>query len=206
MSIGYFSNTKYRSKGGVKMKGNKKILVVAILLLLIAVSYSTYAIYKTSVSGTATIKAALWEVEFLDGSSEITDSFDLTFGATECHNNAHVKDGVIAPGASCSKEIVLDTGASEVDVTYQVTAGIVLVNNTTMDANANPITATVSPANGTITYSSEGTARTPTITVTVSWAGTDLDTNPNAADTTIGQNEYDITVPLTLVAKQVTGA
>ena len=30
------------------MKGNKKILVIAALLLLIAVSYSTYAIYKTS--------------------------------------------------------------------------------------------------------------------------------------------------------------
>ena len=32
------------------MKGNKKILVVAVLLLLIAVSYSTYAIYKSTAS------------------------------------------------------------------------------------------------------------------------------------------------------------
>ena len=206
MSIGYFSNTKYRSKGGVEMKGNKKILVVAILLLLIAVSYSTYAIYKTSVAGEASITAARWDVSFKNGQSEIQDNFTFTFGSTECTGNNHVMDGKIAPGASCQKQIVLDAGDSEVDVTYEVTAGTVLVNNAALDANANPITATVSPASGTITYSSTGTARQQTITVTVAWAGTDTDANPNAADTTIGENAYTITVPLTLVAKQVTGA
>ena len=188
------------------MKGNKKILVIAVLLLLIAVSYSTYAIYKTSVSGNASITAAKWEVEFLDGSTEIDDNFTLTFGTAECTGNNHVKDGKIAPGATCTKQIVLDTGASEVDVTYEVTVGTVLVNGSAMDANANPITASVSPASGTITYSSEGTARTPTLTVTVTWAGTDSDANPNAADTTIGEGPGVFTVPLTLVAKQVTGA
>lgn len=33
------------------MKGNKKILIVAILLLLITVSFTTYAIYKSSDEG-----------------------------------------------------------------------------------------------------------------------------------------------------------
>ena len=40
------------------MKGNKKLLIVAILLFLIAISYSTYAIYKSSVTADATVEAA----------------------------------------------------------------------------------------------------------------------------------------------------
>ena len=44
------------------MKGNKKILVVAVLLLLIAVSYSTYAIYKSSASASDTVNTAAWVV------------------------------------------------------------------------------------------------------------------------------------------------
>ena len=37
------------------MKGNKKILVIAVLLLLVVVSYTTYAIYKSSATGDASI-------------------------------------------------------------------------------------------------------------------------------------------------------
>ena len=40
------------------MKGNKKILVIAALLLLIAVSYPTYAIYKTSATTNITFTGA----------------------------------------------------------------------------------------------------------------------------------------------------
>jgi hypothetical protein len=71
-----------------------------------------------------------------------------------------------------------------------------------MDEDANPITATVSPANGSITYSNN--TRQQIITVTIAWDGTDNDENPNAADTTIGKAASTITVPLTLVAKQDT--
>jgi hypothetical protein len=46
------------------MDGNKKILIIAILMMLIAVSYGTYAIYKTSLSGNATVTAAIWNVSF----------------------------------------------------------------------------------------------------------------------------------------------
>ncbi len=44
------------------MKGNKKLLAVAVLLLLLAVSYSTYAIYKSSATGTASVGTAAWRV------------------------------------------------------------------------------------------------------------------------------------------------
>ena len=188
------------------MKGNKKILVIAVLLLLIAVSYGTYAIYKTSVSGNASVTAAKWDVVFKNGNTELEDTFDLTFSTTECTGNAHVKDGKIAPGATCTKEVILDAGTSEVDVAYEVEAGDVKVNGAAMNANANPITVSISPANGSILYSATGTARQQTLTVSITWAGADTDTNPNAADTTIGEAASEITVPITLTAKQMIGS
>ena len=186
------------------MKGNKKILVVAVLLLLIAVSYSTYAIYKTSVAGEATVTAAKWEVAFKNGETTLTNNYTIAFSTAECTGNNHVKDGKIAPGASCSKQIILDAGTTEVDVAYEVTVGTPKIGESAIDANANPITATISPANGTILYSATGAARQQTLTLTIAWAGADTDTNPNAADTTIGEAASTITVPLTLVAKQDT--
>ena len=59
------------------MKGNKKILVIAVLLLLIAVSYGTYAIYRESAEGEATINAAAWSVKI--GNDDFKDvDFDFT--------------------------------------------------------------------------------------------------------------------------------
>ena len=45
------------------MKGNKKLLIIAVLLLLITVSYTTYAIYRESTTATGTIQAAAWSVK-----------------------------------------------------------------------------------------------------------------------------------------------
>ena len=53
------------------MKGNKKILVIAILLLLIAVSYGTYAIYKSETTASGTVKLSGWSV--VVGTADITE-------------------------------------------------------------------------------------------------------------------------------------
>ena len=187
------------------MKGNKKVLVVAVLLLLIAVSYTTYAIYKTSVAGNAEVTAATWAVEFKDGATTIEDTDTITFTGAEC-TNAHVAEGKIAPGATCTKTITLDASGTEVDVAYTVSTGTVTAEKggsavpTTTITNANAFTATLSPANGTIPMTG---SQTQELTLTVTWAGTDdseTDTI-NGADTDL--NGATITVPVTLVAKQV---
>ncbi len=54
------------------MKGNKKLLIVAVLLLLIAVSYGTYAIYRTQFSGSATVKTAKWSAVLKKGSTQVS--------------------------------------------------------------------------------------------------------------------------------------
>ena len=186
------------------MKGNKKLLIVAVLLLLVAVSYTTYAIYKTSVAGNAKVTAAAWTAKFKNGQTELTDNFTVELSGTDCHN-AHVKDGKIAPGATCTKTILLDTAGTEVDVTYAAQAGTVTAETATGSAldttNANAFVATLSPATGTIVYDTT----TPTaLTLTVTWGGEENATTFDPADTAL--NGATIKVPVTLTAKQVPAA
>ena len=185
------------------MKGNKKLLIVAVLLLLVAVSYTTYAIYKTSVAGEASVTAAAWTVKFKNGEAVLTDNFTVELGTADCHN-AHVKDGKIAPGATCTKTILLDTTGTEVDVTYEVETGTVTAETATGSAldttNANAFVAALNPATGTIVYD---TATPTELTLTVTWGGEDT-TTIDPADTAL--NGATIKVPLTLTAKQVVGA
>ena len=188
------------------MKGNKKVLVIAVLLLLISVSFTTYAIYKTSFAGNAEVTAAKWIVAFKNGQTELStqENLELT-----CANNAHVKDGVIAPGATCTGTVTIDATGTEVDVAYSVAkSGDVLVDNVAADENANDFTVTIDGGNGTIAYNAN--PQTATVTVNVAWddeddsdAQTDPDTI-NDADT--GMQGKKITVPITLTAKQVVGA
>ncbi len=182
------------------MKGNKKLLIVAVLLLLVAVSYTTYAIYRTSVAGNAKVTAAAWTVNFKNGETELTDNFEVVLTGADC-TNAHVATGKIAPGATCTKTIVLDATGTEVDVTYEATVGEVTATKagsavTTTGANA--FTTSLSPATGTIAYSTAGETN---LTLTITWAGTEGEDTVDPKDTDLAG--ATITVPVTLTAKQV---
>ena len=61
------------------MKGNKKILLLLILVLLITVCFGTYAIYRASGSANGSIKAAAWSVK-IDGTD--IASANYTFDAS----------------------------------------------------------------------------------------------------------------------------
>lgn len=187
------------------MKGNKKILIVAILLFLIAISYSTYAIYKSSHAADATVTAAAWVIDFKD-SNNTTLTQNITFSTSDCVNT-NVAAGKIAPGATCTKTIVLDATGTEVSVAYSATAGAVTASdgqNSVSTTNANTFSASLSPASGTIAY--DANDQTATLTLEVTWSGTDdSSANPadviNTADTALAGTT--ITVPVTLIATQV---
>ena len=184
------------------MKGNKKILAIAILLLLVAVSYTTYAIYKTKVAGNAEVTAAAWTVQFKNGATTLEDNYEVTFTGSDC-TNAHVAEGKIAPGATCTKTITLDATGTEVDVAYTATAGTVTAEkdgSAVPTTNANAFTASLSPANGTILMSG---SHTQELTLTVTWAGTDDSETDTINDADTDLNGATITVPVTLIAKQV---
>ena len=186
------------------MKGNKKLLVIAVLLLLITVSYSTYAIYRSSVAGNTTVTAAKWDIEFKDGDTAITN-LNVTFTEDDCKNNAHVKDGVIAPGATCTKNITVNAKDTEVDVVLTAEAGTPKADGSAVPTAANQFTASATvttPAGGVITY--DATERTATVVVELQWGGEEGADSYDPADT--GLQGKEITVPVTLIAKQKTGA
>ena len=189
------------------MKGNKKILVVAVLLLLVAVSYTTYAIYKTSVAANATAQAAVWNVALKDGSNEITSTTNITFATGNCTGDAsgHVEPGKMAPGLTCTKTITLDASGTEVDVAYTVTAGTATLTNAATGASLSDAGFTVTLTGtsiGTILYNAA--TKTVDLTLTATWTGTDDDTTKNPADVKL--SGATITVPVTLTAAQSFGS
>ena len=193
------------------MKGNKKILVIAVLLLLIAVSYGTYAIYKTAITGTGSVTAATWAVQFKNGNTVLEDNFTVTFDSSDCTGNSHVADGVIAPGATCTKDITLLATGTQVDVAYEVSADNANITaskagSAVTTEGANTFTASLTNASGTaldgVILMSDN-PMSETLRVTLTWAGTE-GTTVDPADTAL--NGATINVPITLTAKQMIGS
>lgn len=207
------------------MKGNKKILVVAVLLLLIAASYTTYAIYKTSVNASGNVTAANWAVALTDGSTPVTQNYNLVFGTSDCDqakdgsNNLHVAEGKIAPGVVCTKTISVDATGTEVDMlltaalngTVTATKGGQAVATTGANEFTVDVTTTgTGITNGIIPYNAANKAAT--VTVTLTWGDTD-DSEATAPDEPDTVNNADtllagatFTVPIKITAKQYLGS
>ncbi len=176
------------------MKGDKKILAVAILLLLISVGFTTYAIYKSSASITGSASLADWHVE-VDGTDITTTSTTLNFDLTDVTWTVHNgKNDTLAPGDSGYIEIGVDATGSEVDVLLTAELGTV--------ANL-PTGMTVTLADGadsqTIEYGADGTNMTATVRLNITWA-TEDSTERNPLD--VAARNRDLTIPITLVASQ----
>ena len=178
-------------------KGNKKYLVVAVLLLLLAVTYSTYAIYKSSATGTAEATAAKWVVKVNNTDIVTSDTYTFTASDIVWNANENVAEGKVAPGTTGTIKLAIDTSEAEVAVDYAVQIGTVTVgsgNNTN-----NNFAVTAADNQGTIDVSSDG----KTINLTVEWTATDSDT-ANPAD--MGMAGKGIEIPVTVTLKQHVGA
>ena len=165
------------------MKGNKKVLALALLLLLVAVSFGTYAIYQTTGSSSTEVSSAAWVIEV--NGDEITDEtaeFDLstiTWNCPTSNNEEHVEDEKIAPGCTGTTSIVIDASDAEVSVDYAVSIGSVTIDNVAVSG----ITVSSSSSlTGSILLSAN--PRTATIPLTITWNGAaDDGEQKNAADT-----------------------
>ena len=185
------------------MKGNKKLLIVAVLLLLIAVSYGTYAIYKSTAEADASIGTAAWVVTVNNQAlTEATHSFTLgnITWATPTISKVANK---IAPGDHGTVDIVIDGDGSEVDLYYEITIGTLKEgNNTVTNSNLTAVAHSGSTLTGTIPYSASDHGMEHTVTLDVQWTAVD-----DATDN--GQNEIDmatagksLTLPVTVMVRQ----
>lgn len=182
------------------MKGNKKFLVVALLLLLVAVSFGTYAIYKSSASGTKSVNAAAWIVKVQSGSQDeanIVSSNTFTLDDIVWDTTNRIgQNGTIAPGDHGTVSIKIDADGSEVAVNYVVSIDVAALNNPNFTVTA---AGSGDPLTGTIPYSATDGAMEKNITLNVVWNGQDSET-ANSAD--IALQGTEISIPVTVTATQ----
>ena len=172
------------------MKGNKKILVAIALLLLLSVCFTTFAIYRSTATASATVTTANWSVKVNGTNVEQTNTVTVDF--SDC-TFTHGKNHTIAPGDSCTKDITVDATGSEVDVVVEATLG---TPSATLPTG---FTVTATAPSGPIAYSTD--SMTATIPVTITWSGSTSDTD--AKDTSDkGFKATELTVPVTITVRQ----
>lgn len=174
------------------MKGDKKILVLAVLVLLLTVCFGSYAIYRSSATGTGSLKAAAWSVK-VNGTNISSASFDfdfddITWTTKTGYNNT------IAPGSTGTITIPVDATGSEVDVV--LTAEIV---NASLPTG---MTVTVSGGGSqTIAYSTTENAMKTNVVLNIAWSGSEED-NPSKDSSDLTAAGTNLSIPVTLTAKQ----
>lgn len=176
------------------MKGNKKLLIVAILVLL-TVTFSTYAIYRTSQQASASVKAAAWSID-IGSSAQKTANF--VFDADHIQWTTHTgKNGTIAPGDSGTITIPVDADGSEVDVLLTAEIG------STANLPAGMTATVTSGTNGvqTIPYSATEGQMEANVVITVTWTGTIEDTEGKDS-TDMAKQGANLSIPVTLTARQ----
>ena len=180
------------------MKGNKKILVLSVLVLLLTVVFSTYAIYRSSNTAGGTVSAAAWSVKI--GQDDLKDvqylftAADLDCTGTGSYTSSKVS-GKIAPDSVCTVTIPVDADGSEVDV--KLTASI---GSATLPTGMS-VALKSGDDNKTIAYSATEHGMESTVTLEVTWTGaTNDESSKDTSDVTAAGT--DISIPVTLTARQ----
>ena len=183
------------------MKGNKKILVIAVLLLLIAVSFTTYAIYKSSSAGNATVSTAAWVVKV--NNTDIVANKTFTLNDITWTTPTIGKNNKIAPGDKGTVNVIIDATGSEVNVNYEIKVGTLKNGNANItNENLTAVAASGSSLTGTINYSTNTDAMKVTVPLEVTWVAEDDATEDGQNDTDIATAAKSITLPIEVIVKQ----
>ena len=178
------------------MKGNKKLLVLAVLVLLLTVVFSTYAIYKTSNSSGGDVTAAAWSVKIgetnLESVTKLFDASDIVCTGGSNYTASKVA-GKIAPDSLCTVTIPVDATGSEVDVILTAELG-----SATLPTGMSVALAS-GAASQTIQYNAS--SMTANVVLEVTWTGSTSDeSSKNTSDLTAAGTT--ISIPVTLTARQ----
>ncbi len=101
------------------MKKNKKVFIIALVLLAITLSFiggRTFSKYIAEVNGSGTADIANWVFK-VNGQEDSVQNVNLL----STYNNETLVNNKVAPGTSGSFNIVIDATGSEVGVDYNVT-------------------------------------------------------------------------------------
>lgn len=176
------------------MKGNKKILVIAILLLLISVGFTTYAIYRSTTTATGTVGIAAWHVEIDDNDIDTNATMTLTLDNITWTTQTSAVDDKIAPGSEGYVEIPVDATGSEVPVIIE--AAIDTANMTLPTG----MTATVDAASQKINYAASNMVGA--VRINIVWTGTTADAPAKDTSDKAAATAGTVSIPVTLTARQ----
>ena len=179
-------------------KGNKKLLVLALLLLLVTATFGTYAIYRIVSTGTGSVTTAAWAIK-LNGTSQTSSSKTFTFTSSDINwtTNTSAVNGKIAPGSTGTITIELDATGSEVNVAYDVAISSIKVNNVAISNDAGFTVALNSSDTGKLAYAASNMKKN--IVLDVTWTGSESDeSTKDNADIGLSNKEVEIAVDVTV--------
>lgn len=191
------------------MKKKKVLAVLVALLLVVGAGIYTYARYTFSRTGSGDAEVAKWAVDLKQGGNSVSDNFNLTLTLAD---NDNVVNNKIAPSRSATATLVLDLTGTEVATDYEVDLSTVTglpagmsITGVTADGVALTETST-GKYTGSVTLNAEKTAISDSeveLVITATWVN---DENNNDDDTTYGTNAGNLSIPVTVTAKQHIGA
>ena len=174
---------------------NKKFWFAAMLFIILGIGsgVGTYAIYKLSAGGTASVNTADFAIS-VNGSeiSENSQTFSLSSLNWTNTLGTQVATGKIAPGSTATLPLTIDATGSEMDVDY-----IVKVEGfeglTAVIDGVSGLTKT-----GTILYSIETNAMVKQMNVVLTWSGASNDeASKNSSDLGLKNQHQTITIIVT---------
>lgn len=192
----------------------KSVFTAIILFLLISFIGGTYARYTSSANGEGNIDIAKWAVKVNNTDiSKATTDFQLTFATNE---NADIVSNKIAPGGTATAYVDVDLTGTEVSVNFDCDLQAAAADNLKAvfgENYANQVSLSVgtpalegTTANMTLDAANKvvkvgdaamsGKVRVP---IVLTW--TNAPEN-NAADTTTGVDQTDVTIPVALTVQQ----
>lgn len=179
-------------------KGNKRLLILVVLLLLITVSFGTYAIYRIKSTGTASVSTAAWAIK-INGTTQTSTSKTFTFTNDNISwtNSKAAVANKIAPGATGTITLELDATGSEVNVAYDVNVKSIKIDGETVP-NTNEFTVELNASDtGKLAYAATNMKKD--IVLDFSWAGSDSDgEEKDAADIAINNKTIEIEIEVTV--------
>ena len=198
-----------------KQKTIRKVIIFIILIVcLVAIIGGTYSRYTSQGTANVTTEIAKWSIKLGEddiSTTPVTKNVSLTYAL-----NNFVKDGTIAPGREATFTIEVDPTNSEVAVDYIIhvdSENITGIANTNSKLVVNGAkykfgsgeeqTATLKSGSDLVISESLAdveAGKKATITVTIEW---DNDNDSlNGADTENGATGANITIPVTVTARQ----
>ncbi len=185
------------------MKGDKKLLIIAVLLLLISVSFTTYAIYRETAHAEGTIKTANWVVKLDKGVSAThpisTETITFTGNDLDCGSTRYGKNNTVAPGDSCQLKFTVDARGSEVDVVVEAALGASASVPTGITVGSPAYYDGTTASDGHIAYATSG--MTKTVVVNITWQGASTDnTTKDTNDLSIKAS--NIVIPIDITVRQ----